>query len=222
MRLRAARYAVAAAVVSAATLVTGGPAHADIPDGWVPGDDGIEYDFGFTSWMHQGRYADTLGNWHTGYITVEEDDDGITGELQDWYCKGTAQPPKPGSTSTPNGRCTLKKSRWLDTIDQPVGLEMSTFKHQRNVLRVNLTVDAYDTYLGDRVGSVPINIGIRAIGAPDEVSESGSGSSLYFHESYGTTKSWGTVDGHHIDRATRTTQFSGRISFDLSEWELAP
>ena len=114
-----------------------------------------------------GWFPDRPGNYHTGDIEVEEDDDGVTGFLQDWRCTGDAVPPQPYSNDPGRpalqaqavGR-PLRSSTALLNLgdlrpeDQPVSVSTSTSRR----------LD-WDTNEPDG-GSVRIDLTIVGKGAP--------------------------------------------------------
>jgi hypothetical protein len=204
---------VGVGTLAAAALLSGaGAAHADPPPGWDPGEWGVEYDFADVSWMHHGRYNDALGNWHTGWLTVEEDDDGVTGEVIDWWCPAGVEPPTaydPDQTTT----CTRKGYLWLEYIDW---WDVGQYDQARNRIDVHLDVPAYDSDF-NQVTTVRVDVMMKGLGKPEIISDE-SGEILNYSESFQSTKSWGKVNGHRIG-GPNTVQGPSRVGFWLDGWE---
>ncbi len=207
------------AVMAAGALIAGGTAAvADPPKGWVPGDFGNEYDFGTVYWTHHGRYADAPGNWHTGTLTIEEDDDGITGGLYDWNCPAGAKPPRAGAPST--NTCTLARGRYLDSVfGGDPGFDLAQFDQAHNRLTSHRDVSVFD--LNDvRLGTVRVDLTFQGIGKPTDslfrtVTNGGVTSMDYFERYTGVV--CGKVDGHRV-RGPGTKQEAPDLGFNVSGW----
>lgn len=207
-----ARSAAALTVVAASAIAGMGAAQADPPPGWEPGQYGVEYDLADIGWTHPGHYAGVPGNWHTGWINVEEDDDGVTGTLLDWRCPAGVEPPGPYAPSGEPTRCTLKGSRWLEYIQY---YDVATIDQARDRMTVNLDVPVYvDGFEPD--GTVRVDLVIKGLGDP-EITSDESGEVLDYTEVFDTVRARGKVDGHRV-RGPNTTQEDGRMGFWLDGW----
>ena len=100
------RMAIVAALAGGALLGGGSSAQADPPPGWGPGEYGLEADFADIGWTYRGWYDGLPGNVHTGYVNVEEDDDVLTVELNNWFCPSGATPPGPYDGRRPRRRAS--------------------------------------------------------------------------------------------------------------------
>lgn len=207
------RLLSAVALAAGATLAGGGAAHADPPAGWGPGEYGLQADFADVAWTHQGRYEGVRGNWHTGWINIEEDDDVITGSLADWWCPAGAQPPGPYDPDQQSTDCKLRSSHWLEYIQY---WDVATFDHATNRLRVDMDVPSDADGDGEYEGTVRVDLVISGVGKP-VVTKDTSGEILDYGEAWTTTKTWGRVDGHRV-RGPGTVQEQGRLSFYLDGW----
>jgi hypothetical protein len=205
-----ARRVGTGALAAAALLGGAGAAQADPPPGWGPGEFGVEYDLADVIWSHHGRYDDALGNWHTGWLTVEEDDDGVTGELIDWRCPDGVEPPT-GFAGQPT-TCKQKGYVWLEYIQF---WDVAHFDQALNRLDVRLDAPAYDEDYTP-VGTVRIDVVIKGVGT-SEITSDESGEILDFSEIWNDTKSWGHVDGHRV-RGPNTTQVQTRMGYWLDGW----
>jgi hypothetical protein len=108
--------ASASVLALVALLAAAGTAQAAPPLGWQPEEgSGVEYDLADVSWAHQGHFDGRLGNWHTGYLNVEEDDDGVTGDLYDWRCPPGVQPPAAWD-SDQTSVCKQKGYRYVENV----------------------------------------------------------------------------------------------------------
>jgi hypothetical protein len=207
------RIASAAALTFGALLTGAVAAQADPPPGWGPGDYGVEYDLGDVAWMHHGRYDATLGNWHTGYLNIEEDDDGITGWLIDWRCPDGVKPPTaidPDQTSV----CKQKGGVYFDNLVISDSAKLD-FAHNR--MDLNIDTDGYDLVSGDYVRPVRVDIVLKGRGASTITSDE-SGEILDWTEIWYDVKAWGRVDGHRIAGPNTTTD-PIRMGYWLDGWE---
>lgn len=203
----------ATALAAGAVLAGASAAQADPPPGWGPGQDGVEYDFADTAWSHHGRYDDHLGNWHTGWVNVEEDDDGITGELYDWWCPAGVQPPT-YYTPDPDTACKVKGSMWLEYFQY---FDVASFDQARNRLEVHMDVPAYVDGADEATTTVRLDLFIRGRGAPAVESDDSSGY-LYYGESWTDAKTWGRVGGERVNGAN-TENSTAVVRFRLDGWE---
>lgn len=214
MRTRAARLAAATTTTAAVLLGLGAPAHADPPSGWGPGQYGVEYDFAGFDWIHHGHYHGIAGNWHTGWVNVEEDDDGITGDLVDWRCPRHVVPPSPYDDPT-GTRCVEVGDRYLE---DNLNWDTAVFHQASNRLTLNRDVPAYDSTTGADLGTVRIDVSMRAKNPPVVVDDE-SGPILDYSEDYVGVPARGRVDGHRVSGPCTRPISSGRIGFWLDGWE---
>lgn len=205
----------AAALTTGALLGGAGAAQADPPPGWEPGEGAVEYDFADLGWTHHGWYPGQRGNWHTGQLTFEEDDDGITGQLLDWRCPAGAQPPSPYDPDQESDDCTLKNSRWLEYIQF---YDVATIDQASDRMTVNIDVPAYDgAFDPEPSGSVRLDLVIKGLDDAPEVHIDESGEILDYYEIFYDLNAWGKVDGRRI-KGPNTTQEAGRMGFWLDGW----
>ncbi len=207
-----ATLALATTTAAGALLGAGGPAHADPPAGWEPGQYGVEYDFGDLGWVHHGHYVHTAGNWHTGWLNVEEDDDGLTGGLLDWQCPHDAVPPGPYDdvTGTP---CVLIGSR---DIEENAVTDVAVFHQKTNRLTVHGDFPIFDSSTGAE-STTRIDLSIRARGAAT-VEDDESGTILDYSETYLKVHGRGHVDGHRVSGRHTHQVDNGRVGFWLDGW----
>jgi hypothetical protein len=210
--VRRTRLAIVATVAACALLGGGSSAQADPPPGWEPGASGTQADFADVGWTHQGRYQGMRGNWHTGYVNVEEDDDVLTVVLNDWWCPRGVTPPSPYQDATVDTRCTRKSGKEITYYDW---WDVADFDQARNRLTVrgNFT-DSVDT------DTVRLDLAIQGKGRP-AVTQDTSNGLLYYSEVFENVHATGRVDGHRVD-GPRTTQEDGMIRFYLDSWSPIP
>lgn len=211
---RLARLAAAAATVTTMTLLGAGPvAQADPPPGWAPGEYGLEYDFADVGWTHRGWYRGVAGNVHTGHVNVEEDDDGLTVVLNDWFCPRGATPPSPSDPRGVATRCTWRSGKFVNYTQW---WDVADFNHARNKLVVRgVFADSSST------DSVSVDLVIKALDDPEVVIDE-SGPILDYSESYTDVRAIGKVDGHPVHPAPNRTQTDGSIYLYLDGWERIP
>ena len=205
-----ARSAAAAAALSTVAVVTAGTAaHADPPAGW---SGGTEANFGSVQWVHEGRHAGARGNWHVGQLTIEEDDDILTGSIIDWRCPEGEEPPGPLVWPVPPTSCKVKGTTYISQLDP---WDIADFDHATNRLTLQGSFDEVDD-MHEVIGSVPIDLTIKGLGAPT-VGEwlYADGTMLDYEESFESVKAWGRVDGHRVS-GPRVTQLHASLSFYLS------
>jgi hypothetical protein len=192
---------------------------ADPPKGWTPGTYGIEYDFGHVSWTQHGTHAYAPGNWHTGDVTVEEDDDGITGPVTDWTCPRGDTPPAYPWSQTPS-KCKVARYQWIDTTGQPIGVDgLSSFDQRKNQLIVRGDFWAWDMN-DNRNGTVHLDLVFQAVGSPvvrKDVYGTAPDELLDYSESWSKANVWGRVNGLRVN-GPGTTQLCDGISFQDSGW----
>jgi hypothetical protein len=187
-------------------------AQADPPPGWEPGDGGVEYELADTIWSHHGRYDGHLGNWHTGWVNIEEDDDVLTGELVDWWCPAGVEPPTAYSPD-PDTPCKQRGELWLEYIQY---FDVATFDQARNRLDVHMDVPAYVDGI-DPAGTVRVDLMMRGRGVPTVQSDD-SNDILTYSEFWYDVKTWGRVDGQRIN-GTNTVNDTYIMGFTLDSWE---
>jgi hypothetical protein len=208
-----AQLAAIAVVATGALIGTGTAAKADPPPGWEPGPDSIEYDFADLGWVHKGFYSGVAGNWHTGWLNVEEDDDGLTGELVDWRCPAGVEPPAPIIGSyTVDTPCKVKRLQVIEYIQY---YDVAWFNQTRDRLVLRGDFPLIDE-LHDPIGTVHIDMYFQATGDPTVTSDTSTGT-LDYSESWATATGVGTVDGHGLGGHS-TQQSRGRVSFYLESW----
>jgi hypothetical protein len=213
MKARAAvRVASAAALTFGALLAGAAASQAAPPPGWGPGDYGVEYDLADVAWTHHGHYSGSLGNWHTGYLNVEEDDDGITGWTYDWRCPDGVEPPA-ATDSDQTSQCTMKGSLWFENFQD---WDSAKLDFTRNRMDVNIDADGYDGVTGDYVRPVRIDIVLKGLGTSTITSDQ-SGEILDWTEIWYNVKTWGHVDGHRIAGPNTETQ-PIRMGYWLDGW----
>jgi hypothetical protein len=200
----------AIAVIATGVLVGAGTAaKADIPPGWVPGPDSVEADFGDTVWVHQGFYPGVAGNWHTGWLNIEEDDDVLTAELVDWKCPAGAQPPSSYGQPT---TCKVKRYQWVSYFQY---YDVATFNQKRD--RLVLRGDFPATGLnGEPAGTVNFDVYFQAVGTPTVTSNTSTGT-LDYSESWSNARLVGKIDGHGL-AGHGTTQLYGNTSFYVESY----
>jgi hypothetical protein len=206
-----AQLAIIAITTAGALVGAGSSAHADPPPGWEPGPGGVEYDLGDVAWVHEGRYAGVAGNWHTGWLTVEEDDDGLTGELYDWQCPAGVTPPDPNRN--PETTCTLRGYRYVDYAQY---YDVARFNQKLNRLVVHGDYPVFDANY-EPVGTVRIDLTIKGMGDP-EVTIDESREILDYTEIFHDTRATGKVDGHGLGGHNTRQLDYGRIGFWLDGW----
>lgn len=203
---RFGQLAFAVALASVAVMTGGANADADPPRAWTGG---TEADFGSVRWVHQGSYAGATGNWHLGELTIEEDDDILTGSITDWRCPQGEAPPDPLVWPTPPTGCTVTGLTWISQLDP---WDIARFDHATNRLTLKGDFDVLDA-ADEVVRTAPIDLTIAGVGAP-QVSrwKADDGSSLDYEELWATTRAWGRVDGHRVS-GPKVTQVSTSLSF---------
>lgn len=216
-----ARCATLAAAVSAVLLIVGGGAQADPPDGWAPGPDGFEFDYGRVLYTQHGWIEGRPGNYHVGDVEAEEDDDGVTGFIRDYFCRGDAVPPPPFSTEPADPRCTLKQTVHLDEGDYNPA--MAVFDHERNRVGIHLEVDSFDSTSEEPRGTVRIDLTIAGRGEPDVTHEETPTGLTYDEWWHDGVRAWGKVDGITINKRTTVIhQDHSLIGFWLYNWVRTP
>lgn len=210
-----ARLTMVTALTAGAVLGGSSGAHADPPPGWGPGEYGNEYDFGNIQWTHHGWYAGVRGNTHTGYVNVEEDDDGLTVVLDDWTCPSGVTPPGPYEAHTPS-RCTWRSGTYVNDIDW---WDVSSFDQARDKLLVRGVFT--DSWADDDPDTVTLDLVLKASDVP-EVAIDESGPVLDYSEFFNDVRAIGTVDGRKVAPSARRTQTAGSIGFYLNGWERTP
>ena len=204
---------VLATLLAAGALAGASPAaRADVPPGWQPGGlNSFEADFGDARWTHQGFYPGVAGNWHTGWVNVEEDDDVLTAQLIDWKCPAGAQPPAPltwfpGQATA----CKVKRYQWVSVLDP---WNIATFNQKRDRLRLQGSHPAVD-HLDQPAGTVTFDLYLEAVGQPTVTSDT-AGGTLWYEEAWSQARLFGTIDGHGL-AGSGTTLHSGSVSFYVS------
>lgn len=212
-----ARWLATATLAAAALTAGAGSAHADPPKGWQPG---TEYDYGRIIFTQHGWFKDRPGNYHTGDIEVEEDDDGVTGFLADWRCTEDAVPPQPYSNDPVDPRCKLKQAVGLQELDGT--LNLGTFDQKNNRLGVHLDVPTLDYNTGEvDGGTVRIDLTIVGLGAPTIYKNTTATTLEYEEYFFNGVKAWGQVDGKWLGK-TNTVIHSGSIGFWLDGYTRTP
>ena len=209
LRNTGARLATLAVLTTGVLFGASTPAQADIPPGWEPGPSHLSFeaDFGDVTWKHQGFYAGVAGNWHTGWVNVEEDDDVLTAELIDWKCPAGVEPPAPGTGTGAAGACKVKRYQWVSYIDHP---DVATFNHKRD--RLVLRGDFPATGLNDEpAGTVHFDLYLEGVGEPEVTTDTSTGT-LYHEEYWWQALLRGTIDGHGL-AGHGTTLLSARTGF---------
>ena len=203
------RMAVVAALSTAAVVAGGSAVQADPPPGWSGGH---EADFGSVTWVHDGWYAGARGNWHVGSLTIEEDDDVLTGFITDWRCPDGEEPPSPVVWPTPETSCKVTGSTY---ISQTNPWDVADFDQRRNRLTIEGDFDELDDN-SEVIGSAAIDLTIKGLGAPT-VGEvySDDGTMLDYEEIFEESRAWGRVDGHRVS-GPKVSQLSSSVSFYLS------
>jgi hypothetical protein len=204
------RIASAAALTFGALLTGSVAAHADPPPGWGPGDYGVEYDLADVAWTHHGHYDGTLGNWHTGYLNIEEDDDGVTGWLTDWRCPDGIKPP----AATDPDQTSLCRQKGGTSFENIQFYDSAKLDFARDRMDLNITADGYDA--NDNVRPVRIDIVLKGLGKSTITSDE-SGEILDWTEIWYDVKAWGRVDGHRIAGPNTTTN-PIRMGYWLDGW----
>ncbi|HSS68063.1 MAG TPA: hypothetical protein VLK34_05885 [Nocardioidaceae bacterium] len=213
MKSRAMIGIASASLLALGALLAGaGIAQAAPPPGWTGDDGGVEYDLADVTWTHHGRYPGELGNWHTGYLNVEEDDDGVTGWLIDWRCPDGVQPPS-ATDADQTSVCKQKGNLWLENFQD---WDSAKLDFARNRMDLDIDVDAYDGIVGDYVRSVRIDIVLKGLGKSTVTSDQ-SGEILDWSEIWYDVKAWGHVDGHRIAGPNTETQ-TYRMGYWLDGW----
>jgi len=206
------RLAIVVTVTAGALLGGGSSAQADPPPGWGPGEYGLEADFADIGWTYRGWYDGLPGNVHTGYVNVEEDDDVLTVELNNWFCPSGAAPPGPYDAPT----ATTCKWRSGKFVNYGQWWDVADFNHARNKLTVK--GDFTDSFGTD---TVSLDLVFKASDQPD-VTIDESGPILEYGESFDTVQVTGKVDGHRVNPTAKLTQINGQIRFYLDGWERIP
>jgi hypothetical protein len=114
---RVSRWATAAAVASLAVILVApmSPAAAApaASGDWVVD---ASYPGMYVESSRAGHIAGRPGNWHTVSVTIETDDDWVTGLVADWRCpKGVARP-IPGYQGAAT-KCTPVGGAWINNPD---------------------------------------------------------------------------------------------------------
>lgn len=200
----------AATVLSTAVLVGGaGASQADPPDDWAGGS---QAEWGRVTWIHDGWYPGAKGNWHVGELTIEEDDDGVTGSITDWRCPDGVQPPGPLVWPVPPTPCKVKGTTAIFDLDP---WDVATYDHRRDVLTIKGEFNeiADDPNVG--VDLVPIDLTIKGLGEPSvSYFPSADGTTLYYDEMFYDAKAWGRVDGHRVS-GPKVTQVDAWVGFAI-------
>jgi len=198
---------LAVATVLAAAMTTGaGSAHADPPSGWEGAD---QFDYGRIMFTQPGWFAGRPGNFHTGDVEAEEDDDGMTGFISDWFCRGDARPPAPYSSDPVDPRCKLKQTTGLMDLSDPA-FSLLTYDHVHDRATIHLDVDTVDPDTWERTGEVRIDLTIKGVGDPVVTMQPG----VFYEEWFYDVTARGTVDGIRISKA-KTVIHSGALDFWL-------
>ncbi|MBS2937732.1 hypothetical protein KDN32_08250 [Nocardioides sp. J2M5] len=212
---RLAQLLVASSLAVAAVAVGGGSADADPPRAWTGG---VESDFGRVWWVHEGSYAGAPGNWHLGDLTIEEDDDVLTGSLVDWSCPDGARPPDPLISPVPPTSCTIVGGTYVEQLDP---WDIAVFDHATNRLRLSGDFREVDAS-GEGVGTVPIDVTLVGTGSPEKTRTYSAGRTrLTYEEYFPTAKAWGRFDGHRVG-GPRVTQSITQVSFYIRDMVRAP
>jgi hypothetical protein len=207
------RLAIVATVTAGALLGGGSSAQADPPPGWEPGEYGLEADFADIGWTHRAWYDGVPGNVHTGYVNVEEDDDVLTVELNNWFCPSGVTPPGPYDDRNVATNCKWRSGKfvnyfqWWDVADFNQALDKLTVQGE--------FTDGFGT------DTVSLDLVFKASGEPD-VTIDESGPILDYSEYFHNVQVIGKVDGHKVSPATNLTQTGGRIGFYLDGWVRTP
>ena len=207
------RLLAVSSVALGALLLGGGPAHADPPPGWAPGEFGLEYDYADIGWTHRGWYDGTAGNVHTGWVNVEEDDDVLTVELNDWFCPAGATPPSPADSRDVPTACKWRSGKFVNYIQW---WDVATFDHRRDKLIVR--GDFTDAFSAE---TVRLDLVLKSSDPPEVVSDE-TGPVLDYSETFDEVVAVGKVDGRRVDPAANRTQTGGLIRFTLDGWERIP
>lgn len=206
---------MAVGLAGAAVMTGGAAADADPPRAWTGG---VEADFGRVWWVHEGSYAGAPGNWHLGDLTIEEDDDVLTGSLVDWSCPDGARPPDPLLSPVPPTPCTIVGGTYVEQLDP---WDIAVFDHATNRLRLSgdfREVDATST----AVGTVAIDVTLVGTGTPEKYRTYSAGRTrLEYEEYFPTAKAWGRFDGHRVG-GPHVTQTVKQVSFLIRDMVPAP
>jgi hypothetical protein len=206
-----AQLATIAILATGAVMGLGTTAKADPPPGWKPGPNAFTLDLGNVQWVHKGWYSGVPGNWHTGWLNVEEDDDILTGGLVDWWCPAGAEPPDEGLHPGATG-CTVRVFQGIEYIQW---WDVARFNQKQDRLTIRGDYPTYDLDLNP-TGTVNIDLVIQGQGAP-EIRIDESQEYLEYSELFQTAHATGRVDGHGIGGA-KTRQFNTSIGFWLDGW----
>ena len=213
-RVRSLTRLVIVATVTAGALIGGGSAaQADPPPGWEPGEYGLEADFGNVEWTYRGWYDGVPGNVHTGYLNVEEDDDGLTVSLNNWFCPSGATPPGPYEPRPAATTCKWRSGKFVNSSEW---WDVADFNHARNELTVE--GEFTDGFSSD---TVSVDLVLKASDEP-EVTINESGPILEYGEYFDDVQAFGKVDGHKVNPSTKLTQTAGSIFFYLDGWVRTP
>ena len=146
-----------------------------------------------------------------GELTIEEDDDVLTGSITDWRCPDGVEPPGPLVWPVPSTSCKVKGVTYINQLDP---WDVASFDHSTDRLTIDGEFDEIDsTYVV--IGKVAIDLTIRGLGQPS-VSKfpSDDGKTLYYDEFFDDTKAWGRVDGHRVS-GPNVTQVDSWVGFAI-------
>lgn len=195
--------------LSAAALLgvagSGPAALADVPGGWVPGETGFQADFGDARWVHEGFYAGQPGNWHSGWVNVEEDDDGFHATLIDWRCPEGARPPtmldwRLGQTYD----CTAQRMRFVEFLDYDP--DIGVFNQKRDRLLARGEYAATDEN-GEPAGTVRVDLKLTAVGEPQVTRDITKGK-MFYEEYWPEATLSGKIDGRGVGGHGTTVEYA--------------
>lgn len=199
-----------AVLSSTAMLGATGAVQADPPADWTGGS---QAEFGRVVWIHDGWYAGAKGNWHVGELTVEEDDDGVTGSIVDWRCPDGVEPPGPLVWPVPPTTCKVKGTTYIWDLS-PV--DVATWDHATDRLTISGQFDEVDAGY-NVIDTVAVDLTMKGLGEPS-VTEAPSpfDQTLFYDEAFFDAKIWGRVDGHRVSgpKVTQVDEY-GWVGFTI-------
>ena len=189
--LRILSVLVASALMSLSVV----SAQADLlPGDWESSE---EYHYGDAAWATHRKLPQLPGNWHTGWISLEDNDDMVVGAEYHWSCPAGVTPPQPRPFAVPAATtCTLRAmfdlqgDRWGDPRRDLV----ITYDHAGDTLSFRGIAIVLNG--GAQVGERPYNVTVHGVGE-STVTESESDVNGYL---------WA-----ERDERWDTTEVSGRI-----------
>lgn len=190
---RLGQLVVAVSLAAGAVVVGGGSADAHPPKAWTGG---VQADFGRVWWVREGWYAGAKGNWHVGDVTVEEDDDVLSGRLVDWRCPDGASPPDPLVWPQPPTPCTVVGATYVEQLEP---WDIAVYDHEKDQIHLSgdfREVNADGAPLGT---TVPIDVTFAGTGTAARYRyPSADRRTLDYEEIFPTAKAWGRFDGHRV------------------------